>query len=129
MKNNNTLLIFFLGSFFLYSCTATGEHDGRYVFTDSSYSPVLEESISIHGSSATLRFRSLFNKANLSKSKYLCFQRPGKIDLYLGKREPPLSIPVDQEGNLVWDNKLFKREQLQLPLLHPLPDFSKEKTK
>ena len=93
-------------------------HDGEYIFTDNREQPSLDESITIDGNYATLYFRSLFNHSNLSKSEYRCIQYPDRIDLQL-RRQPPISIPVDKEGNLMWDEKLFQK---QVPLIiQPMP--------
>ncbi len=109
MKHCFFLLLFFAT---LFSCKqgTPGYHDGYYIFKDSSHNPVLEESISINRSWATLRFRSVFNKSKLKKTKYLCFQDSGKIDLYMGKKQHPLSIPVNKDGNLVWDGRVFIKQ-------------------
>lgn len=100
-----------------------GQHDGKYVFTDSTRSPLLEESVFIHGQTATLRFRSLFNKAKTSKTKFLCFQDSGKIVLYMGKRQRPLNIQVNQQGNLLIDGHVFTKQQVPVISTTPVSSF------
>lgn len=114
----------------LFSCknSTTNIHDGEYIFTDSREKHSLEESITIDGNYATLYFRSLFNYSKLSKSEYLCIQYPDRIDLQL-RRQPPISIPVDKKGNLIWDKKLFKKQIPLIPLSTPVPEAFLESEK
>lgn len=121
MKNIFSLLI--LASFLSCESSSSNFHDGEYVFVDSTRRPVLHESIFIYGYSATLRFRSFFNQSKLSKTKYLCFQRTGKIDLYMGKREPPLSILVNKDGNLLFDDMIFVKQTLPVISNTPVSAF------
>jgi|GEM_PF-2198723 len=100
-----------------------GLHDGKYIFTDSTYTPLLEESIIIHGHSASLQFRALFNKSKLSKTKYLCFQDSSKIVLYMGRRQRPLSIQVNQQGNLLLDGHVFTKQQVPVISNTPVSAF------
>jgi len=65
----------------------------------------------------------------LKKSKYLCFQQPGKIDLPLDKRQPPLSISVNKDGNLLWDGQLFKKQPIPIILTTPIPEAFQESRK
>lgn len=97
---------------------ATDLHNGEYVFTDNTEKHVLQESIIIDGHTATLRMRSMFNPSKLSKSTFLCLHYPDRVDLQV-RRQPPISIPVDKEGNLLWDEKRFQK---QIPLIiQPMP--------
>lgn len=129
MKFNYALIVIILSSSLHYGCSSSHFYDGEYVFIDSTAKPAIQESIVINGSNASLRFRSLFNKLKITKSTRLCFQHPGKIDLYMGKLEPPLSIPVDREGNLVWDEKLFKKQPIPIILSNPIPEAFLENEK
>ncbi len=129
MKFNHTVILIVLASLLSCQSSTSRFYDGEYVFIDSTHKPAIQESIAVNGTSATMRFRSLFNKSKLKKSSYLCFQHPGKIDLYMGKREPPLSIPVDKDGNLIWDNKLFKKQPIPIILTTPIPEAFRESEK
>lgn len=107
---------------------ATDLHNGEYVLTTESKNHSLYESIIIKGDVATLHLRSLFNSYELTKSTYLCLHYPDRVDLKL-RRQPPISIPVDKEGNLIWDDKLFKK---QIPLIiqpAPIPEAFLESEK
>lgn len=121
---------FFLLILALFGCndSTTNFHDGEYVFTDSREKHSLDESITIEGNYATLYFRSLFNRSKLSKSEYLCIQYPDRIDLQL-RRQPPISIPVDKKGNLIWDKKLFKKQIPLILLSTPIPEAFLESVK
>ncbi|HLP37746.1 hypothetical protein [Lacibacter sp.] len=129
MKFHYLIIVIMPISFLHYSCSTSHYYDGEYVFTDSSTKPALVESIAVKGSTAILRMRSLFSKSKLKKSSYICFQHPGVIDLYMGKREPPISIPVDKDGNLVWDNKLFKKPHIPVIRSNPIPEAFMESEK
>ncbi len=96
-------------------------HNGTYIFSDSTVRYATKESIIIEGNSATLHLRSLFNKSKLKKSKYICIQHPNSIDLPLSK-QPPITIPVDKDGNLVWGDKLFKKQPIPIILSTPIPE-------
>lgn len=100
---------------------STDLHNGEYVFAEESNKQTLQESIIIRGNKATLRMRSLFNSKKLSKSTFLCLHYPDRVDLQV-RRQPPISIPVDKEGNLIWDEKIFVK---QIPLIiqpTPIPE-------
>ena len=117
MKCKYNLLFAFL---LLLGCekAATDLHNGEYVFTDKTEKHVVHESIIINGNTATLHMRSLFNRSKLSKRTYLCLHYPDRIDLQL-RKQPPISIPVDEEGDLLWGEKRFQK---QIPLIiQPIP--------
>ncbi|RXK59186.1 hypothetical protein ESA94_13680 [Lacibacter luteus] len=98
--------------------TATDLHNGEYVSSEEHSKQALEESIIIKGNKATLRMRSLFNRSKLTKSTYLCLHYPDRVDLHFSKRRP-ISIPVNKDGNLIWDEKVFIK---QIPLIiQPMP--------
>ena len=104
----------------LISCkrASTDLHNGEYIFIDKTRKHTLRESINIKGTTATLHMRSLFNSKKLSKSTFLCLHYPDRVDLQV-RRQPPISIPVDKEGNLIWDEKVFVK---QIPMIiQPMP--------
>lgn len=106
---------------------STDLHDGEYIFIDKTKKHTLRESITIKGTTATLHMRSLFNSKKLSKSTFLCLHYPDRVDLQV-RRQPPISIPVDKEGNLIWDEKLFKKQPILLIQPAPIPEAILEAT-
>ncbi|NCU04874.1 MAG: hypothetical protein GXC73_12890 [Chitinophagaceae bacterium] len=122
-------ILFILLTLLLLSCeqAATDLHNGEYVFAEESNEQALQESIIIRGNEATLRMRSLFNPSKLTKSTYLCLHYPDRVDLQL-RRQRPISIPVDKDGNLIWDAKLFKKQPSLIIQPMPIPEAFLEAT-
>jgi hypothetical protein len=80
----------------------TGYHDGTYFYTDLN--------TRIPNKQKMLHFYQAINDStNVKSYKDYCIQYPDRIELLMWRGHSVL-IKVDSTGNLIYDNRLFKKE-------------------
>lgn len=106
----------------LFACTSNHKryHDGMYVYSDSLHPGQQVQKIKVEGGWIYHIIQPSDGKSKTKAYTFPCIQYPDKISLPLPKGHS-VTIDIDQEGNLIYDQMTFKKEWIHIIDPTPVP--------